>query len=110
MRIRVTHETVHRYEPPASGVIQTLRVTPRNHAAQYVVDWRIDISADCRLEPQQDAFGNIVHAFSVSGPLSELRLLVEGEIETQDTAGVVKGADMSKRVGAALLSALRRAR
>ena len=92
MRIRVTHETVHRYEPPASGVIQTLRVTPRNHAAQYVVDWRIDISADCRLEPQQDAFGNIVHAFSVSGPLSELRLLVEGEIETQDTAGVVKGA------------------
>jgi transglutaminase-like putative cysteine protease len=92
MRIRVTHETVHRYEPPASGVIQTLRVTPRNHAAQYVVDWRIDISADCRLDPQQDAFGNIVHAFSVSGPLSELRLLIEGEIETQDTAGVVKGA------------------
>jgi transglutaminase-like putative cysteine protease len=92
MRIRVTHETVHRYEPPASGVIQTLRVTPRNHAAQYVVDWRIDISTDCRLDPQQDAFGNIVHAFSVSGPLSELRLLIEGEIETQDTAGVVTGA------------------
>src|SRR5215470_7991856 len=92
MRIRVTHETVHRYEPPASGVIQTLRVTPRNHAAQYVVDWRIDISADCRLEPQQDAFGNIVHAFSVSGPICELRLLVEGEVETQDTAGVVRGA------------------
>jgi transglutaminase-like putative cysteine protease len=92
MRIRVTHETVHRYEPAASGVIQTLRVTPRNHAAQYVLDWRIDISADCRLEPQQDAFGNIVHAFAVSGPISELRLLIEGEIETQDTAGVVKGA------------------
>jgi transglutaminase-like putative cysteine protease len=92
MRIRVTHETVHRYEPPAAGVIQTLRVTPRNHAAQYVVDWRIDISADCRLEPQQDAFGNIVHAFSVSGPIAELRLLIEGEIETQDTAGVVNGA------------------
>jgi transglutaminase-like putative cysteine protease len=92
MRIRVTHETVHRYEPAASGVIQTLRVTPRNHAAQYVLDWRIDISADCRLEPQQDAFGNIVHAFSVSGPISELRLLIEGEIETQDTAGVVNGA------------------
>jgi transglutaminase-like putative cysteine protease len=92
MRIRVTHETVHRYEPAAAGVIQTLRVTPRNHAAQYVVDWRIDISADCRLEPQQDAFGNIVHAFSVTGPISEMRLLIEGEIETQDAAGVVKGA------------------
>jgi transglutaminase-like putative cysteine protease len=92
MRICVAHETMYRYETPASGVIQTLRVTPRNHSGQYVVDWRIDISADCRLEPQEDAFGNIVHAFSLDGPISELRVLVDGEVETQDTAGVVQGA------------------
>jgi len=92
MRICVAHETVYRYDTPSSGVIQTLRLTPRNHAGQYVVDWRIDVSADCRLEPQEDAFGNIIHAFSTSGPISELRLLVEGEVETQDTAGVVRSA------------------
>jgi hypothetical protein len=33
-----------------------------------------------------------VHTFSLAGPLSELRLVVDGEVETQDTAGVVKGA------------------
>jgi transglutaminase-like putative cysteine protease len=92
MRICVAHETVYRYDIPSTGVIQTLRLTPRNHAGQYVVDWRIDVSADCRLEPQEDAFGNIIHAFSTSGPVSELRLLVEGEVETQDTAGVVRSA------------------
>jgi transglutaminase-like putative cysteine protease len=92
MRICVAHETVYRYDTPSTGVIQTLRLTPRNHAGQYVVDWRIDVSADCRLEPQEDAFGNIIHAFSTSGPISELRLLVEGEVETQDTAGVVRSA------------------
>src|SRR6266851_4198850 len=92
MRICVAHETVYRYDTPSSGVIQTLRLTPRNHTGQYVVDWRIDVSADCRLEPQEDAFGNTIHAFSTSGPISELRLLVEGEVETQDTAGVVRGA------------------
>jgi transglutaminase-like putative cysteine protease len=92
MRICVAHETVYRYEVPCTGVIQTLRLTPRNHAGQYVVNWRIDVSADCRLEPQEDAFGNIAHAFSVAGPICELRLLVEGEVETQDTAGVVRGA------------------
>jgi transglutaminase-like putative cysteine protease len=92
MRICVAHETVYRYDTPSSGVIQTLRLTPRNHAGQYVVDWRIDVSADCRLEPQEDAFGNIIHAFSTGGPISELRLLVEGEVETQDTAGVVRSA------------------
>jgi transglutaminase-like putative cysteine protease len=92
MRICVAHETVYRYDAPCTGVIQTLRLTPRNHGGQYVVNWRIDVSADCRLEPQEDAFGNVTHAFSVVGPISELRLLVEGEVETQDTAGVVRGA------------------
>jgi transglutaminase-like putative cysteine protease len=92
MRICIAHETVYRYDPPCTGVIQALRLTPRNHTGQYVVNWRIDVSADCRLEPQEDAFGNITHAFSVAGPIGELRLMVEGEVETQDTAGVVRGA------------------
>jgi len=92
MRICVAHETVYRYDTPSSGVIQTLRMTPRNHNGQYVVNWRIDVSADCRLDPHEDAFGNITHAFSAGGPISELRLFVEGEVETQNTGGVVRGA------------------
>jgi transglutaminase-like putative cysteine protease len=92
MRIYVAHETVFHYNAPCTGVIQILRLTPRNHAGQYVVNWRIDVSADCRLEPTQDAFGNIVHALSLAGPVSELRLMVDGEVETQDTAGVVRSA------------------
>ncbi len=92
MRICVAHEIVYRYDVPCTGVIQALRLMPRNHAGQYVVNWRIDVSADCRLEPQEDAFGNITHTFSVAGPISELRLLVEGEVETADTAGLVRSA------------------
>ena len=92
MRICVAHETVYRYDTSCTGVIETLRLTPRNHAGQYVVNWHIDVSADCRLESVEDAFGNIVHAFSLAGPVSGLRLLVEGEVEVHDTAGVVRGA------------------
>jgi transglutaminase-like putative cysteine protease len=91
MRIRVSHETVYRYADPAKGVIQTLRMTPRNHDGQYVVDWRVDVSTDCRLDAQEDAFGNVTHTFSADGPLDALRLLVEGEIETQDSHGVMRG-------------------
>ena len=69
MRIRVSHETTYRYEQPPKGVIQTLRMTPRNHDGQYVVNWRIDISADCRLDAQEDAFGNLTHTFNADGPL-----------------------------------------
>jgi transglutaminase-like putative cysteine protease len=92
MRICVAHETIYRYDAPCTGVIQTLRLTPRNHAGQYVVNWRIDVSADYRLEPVEDAFGNIVHTIAVAGPLDELRLVVDGEVEIQDTAGVVRSA------------------
>jgi transglutaminase-like putative cysteine protease len=91
MRIRVSHETIYRYDAPPKGVIQTLRMTPRNHDGQYVVDWRIDVSADCRLDAQEDAFGNITHTFTADGPLDTLRLHVEGEIETQDSHGVMRG-------------------
>jgi transglutaminase-like putative cysteine protease len=91
MRIRVSHESRYTYADPPKGVIQTLRMSPRNHDGQYVVDWRIDVSGDCRLDAHEDAFGNITHAFTVDGPLASLRVLVEGQVETQDTQGVVRG-------------------
>jgi transglutaminase-like putative cysteine protease len=91
MRIRINHETVYRYETPAKSAIQLLRLTPRNHDGQYVVRWRIDVSEDCRLEQHDDAFGNLTHTFTADGPISELRIGVSGEVETQDSAGVVRG-------------------
>ncbi len=92
MRLSISHKTTYQYTPPASRVIQVLRLTPRNHDGQYVVNWRIEVSADCRLDQHEDAFGNITHAFAADGPLAELSLLVEGEIETRDAQGIVRDA------------------
>jgi transglutaminase-like putative cysteine protease len=92
MLIRITHLTSYRYDPAATSVIQTLRLTPRNHDGQYVANWRIDLSTDCRLDQHEDAFGNISHVFTAEGPLDELSVNVEGEIETRDTQGIVRGA------------------
>jgi transglutaminase-like putative cysteine protease len=92
MRLSISHRTTYLYTPPAARVIQVLRLTPRNHDGQYVVNWRIDVSADCRLDQQEDAFGNITHVFAAEGPLPELSLLVEGEIETRDAQGIVRDA------------------
>ncbi|QFR32595.1 transglutaminase family protein [Ancylobacter sp. TS-1] len=91
MRIHVNHATTYTYDPPANGAIQTLRLTPRNHDGQYVVSWRIDVSEGSRLRAHEDAFGNVTHTFAAEGPIGELRVLVEGAIETQDTAGVIRG-------------------
>ena len=92
MRIRISHDTVYRYAFPPAGVIQILRMTPRNHDGQYVSAWRIDISSDCQVDAQEDSFGNLTHTFSVDGPVAELSVHVEGEVDTEDTHGVIRGA------------------
>ncbi|MGE0603801.1 MAG: transglutaminase domain-containing protein [Xanthobacteraceae bacterium] len=92
MRIRIAHETVYRYDTPATRAIQILRLTPRAHDGQYVVRWRVEVSEDCRVGPREDAFGNLTHTFTVDGPISELAVRVAGEVETQDTHGIMRGA------------------
>ena len=91
MRLRIRHETSYRYETPATRAIQILKLTPRGHDSQFVVAWRIDIDRDCRLATGHDPFGNTMHTFTVEGPLDGLVIAAEGEVETQDTHGVVSG-------------------
>ncbi len=69
MRLRIAHSTSYRYEPPASGVIQILRMTPGSHDGQYVAEWQIDVSTDSRLDMHQDAFGNVTHVLT-HGPIA----------------------------------------
>jgi transglutaminase-like putative cysteine protease len=92
MRIRISHATTYRYDTPPTGVTQMLRLTPRNHEGQYVVYWRVDLSEDCLLHQHEDAFGNIMHSFTAEGPFNELSVAVEGEVDTHDTHGVIRGA------------------
>jgi transglutaminase-like putative cysteine protease len=91
MRIRVAQQTSCEYAPPAKSLIQTLRMTPRNHEGQFVVRWRIDVDVEGRLRQGEDAFGNITHTLSAAGPIERLVITVDGEVETHDTAGVMRG-------------------
>lgn len=90
MRLAIVHETVYRFETPATRAIQTLRLTPRTTENQLVDRWRIDVSKDCRLSPVEDAFGNLTHSFSIDGPIDELSIVASGEVVTEDTAGVLR--------------------
>jgi transglutaminase-like putative cysteine protease len=92
MRIRIRHQTIYRYAEPAKSAIQQLRLTPRNYDGQHVSEWRIDVDRDCRLLQSEDAFGNIVHRFTAEGPIESISTMVEGDVTTFDTAGVVSGA------------------
>lgn len=91
MRLNIRHETAYRYAVPASRVIEVLRLLPRGHNGQHVASWRIDMDCDCRLDPSTDAFGNLMHEFTLDGPIEGLTIVAEGSVETVDTAGVLHG-------------------
>ncbi|QRG05070.1 transglutaminase family protein [Xanthobacter dioxanivorans] len=91
MRIRILHEITQRLEPGTRNMAVTVRLTPRAHEGQYILRWTLDLNSDCRLTPQEDAFGNLCHTFSVDGPTDRLTVTAEGEVETQDTTGIVRG-------------------
>jgi transglutaminase-like putative cysteine protease len=91
MRLNIRHETTYRYATPAARAIEVLRLTPRGHDGQYVVNWRIDIDRDCRLDQTADPFGNTMHNFTVEGPLDSLSIVAGGTVETTDTSGVLNG-------------------
>jgi transglutaminase-like putative cysteine protease len=92
MRIRIHHETTYSYDRPAQSMVQLLRLTPRDHEGQYVRRWRIDLDEGGVLRQREDAYGNILHVLSATGQFSTFTLSVDGEVETQDTTGIVKGA------------------
>ena len=91
MRIRISHSIAYTYAEPVRQIRQILRLTPRDHDGQHVMSWRIEPTVDGRLRAGQDPFGNIIHDFSLDGPIDDYAIRVTGIVETVDLAGVVRG-------------------
>ncbi len=94
MRISVRHRTLYRYDRPIDYSIQLLRMCPREHEGQSVLAW--DIRVPGRKEPlpvSEDGFGNIVHVYTVNRAHAQTAVEIEGEVETSNTHGVVRGSD-----------------
>lgn len=96
MRLRIRHDITARYDEPVLLANRSLHMCPRTFDGQYVRAWHLDIVGDCRQTRSMDAFGNIVHDFAVVGPISELALIAEGEVEVDDSAGVLQGAPLDR--------------
>lgn len=91
MRLKVRHQTTYSYGLAAQSAIQTLRMTPRSSDNQFVRRWRVEIDADARLDRDEDAFGNITHTVFVVGPVNNIKVTIDGEVDTTDASGMVSG-------------------
>ena len=91
MRLTVQHATEYRYSSAIAYAIQTLRLTPRPYDGLAVLRWRV--TGERRLLASfTDGYGNLAHCHTVNRPHIAAAVLVEGEVETSDTGGLVRGA------------------
>jgi transglutaminase-like putative cysteine protease len=91
MRLSIDHHSTYRFSQPQARVVQLLRVTPGDYAAQTVIDWRIDVDCDAHLRTGHDGFGNATTMLYVDGPVERLAITVRGEVLTEDMGGIVSG-------------------
>jgi transglutaminase-like putative cysteine protease len=87
MHLHIRHETLYRYAEPVKRSVQNLRLTPRREATQRALRW--DIATPGRQHAQIDAYDNVVHLLTLDEPHREIRIVVNGVVETEDGEGTV---------------------
>jgi transglutaminase-like putative cysteine protease len=91
MRLFVSHRTEYRFTEPQARLIQLLRLTPGSHGGQSVVSWRVEVDRDARMKRARDGYGNETTMLYVDGPVDGIAISVEGEVLTEDHAGMIGG-------------------
>jgi transglutaminase-like putative cysteine protease len=91
MLISVNHQTRYRYDRPVRAVMQSHRLTPSVFKGQRTVQWQISVSDGLRGGSFRDGAGDQVQGWTVRGPVSEVVVSVQGQVETTDLVGVLDG-------------------
>lgn len=90
MRLSVLHRTAYSFDAPMRWVTQSHRLTPSDNASQRVLDWSITVEGAEPGGAFTDGAGDRVTTLSVAGPVEAFEVVVRGEVETTDTAGVLR--------------------
>lgn len=91
MRLAVRHVTTYTYAVPRRRVLQSLRLNPSVFDGQRVVDWAITAPGAVLGAEFRDGAGDLTLTASHRRPVERIEIAVEGQVETQDLAGVLRG-------------------
>lgn len=88
MLLRIRHQTTYRYAEAAAKIVQALRLWPEPSGGQQVRQWQVRVDERRVVPTTRDGFGNRVATHAIDRDVHLTQVLVEGEVETRDTAGV----------------------
>ncbi|GGP28081.1 transglutaminase family protein [Silvimonas amylolytica] len=81
MHLEIHHETIYRYDTPVSHSVQLLRLSPRRDPDQTTVHWQLEMPGTTDLTI--DAYGNEQHVLTLDQPVTEIRIVAQGVVETR---------------------------
>jgi transglutaminase-like putative cysteine protease len=82
VRLLIEHETRLAFPAPVREHQCELRLAPRDDASQRRLSCEIEVEPAAELRAHHDAFGNLVHRFSLLAPHERLVARVRSEVET----------------------------
>lgn len=88
MRLKISHTTEYQYADPVQYSLQRLRLTPKNQPGQTVRAWKTTVHGAHLEAGYTDHFGNHVDLVSTDAEQVSIRIVAEGEVDTEDRAGV----------------------
>lgn len=91
MRLTIRHATTYTYDPPADRCALRLRLYPPSFDSQRVKDWQVSVNGRGVPPLLNTATADRESIWTGAEVGAEIIIVAEGEVETADTAGVVKG-------------------
>lgn len=79
MILNIHHSTIYDYIEPVRLSVQTLRLTPFNHARQKVIYW--DLQTPGKPIQHIDWYNNITHFLSIPDALTQIEIKATGQVE-----------------------------
>lgn len=91
MLLTVDHVTRYAYDAPVRAVVQSHRLTPARFDGQRALGWSVTVTGGEMGGAFRDGAGDWVQGWTVKGPVSAIEVRVQGQVETTDLAGVLRG-------------------
>jgi transglutaminase-like putative cysteine protease len=91
MELAVHHQTIYRYETPATQVALLLRLQPSLLDCQIPRQWEVTVNGEPVPAFLANGFGDDETFFQHRRPVRELVILASGTVETHNRNGIVSG-------------------
>ncbi len=89
MKLRITHTTTYDYDEPVGYALQQVRLTPITNSQQTVHNWHLDIEGGEAELSYLDQHKNQTTLVQATPGVTQVKFTAHGEVETNDTAGVL---------------------